>query len=244
MCCLNALANQIQTIPDYVRLKASDIVDKPTKFIINLSRFVKSTDDCDTGLRCVLESWTLVDLLRHTEKVSRPILKTINSIRSTFSAVRIFRSVQYVVSGSLYRDFAQERVVPFVTGVSFLAARSLATLHWCVDMKFFTFESLAQKAASVGGAPAFGAVNVLKSSRVLDSLFWVALTGLIVEDVKKIQSGDLSLSTLLSVASLCTDVAAISLGIVGMGNPIMLTAMGVVASGLGVASYFAPSAVK
>ena len=242
MCCLNAVIEQIQLTPERVVqgvvYAGNQITNFAGRAIISLGKITKSVDDCDTGLRLVQESWTLADLVQGSENATRPVLTAIGSIRSSINVTRVSRSIQYVTSGALYRDFVQEQVIPLITQLAFFAARVLSTIHWAVEQKFFSFEKLAETATRFGGRTAFAAVNIIKSTKLLDSLYLVAVGGLAVQEVQGIRAGQVSWSRLFSIASLTADVLSLSLSLFGLGNAKVLTSLGIAAAGFGLTSFF------
>lgn len=243
MCCLNALLDRVYIAPDRFVQGVVDGANEASRcagrFIVNLAKMMRVPDDCDTVLRFVQEGFSLAELSFNTEQVARPIVTALGSMRSTINAWRIVKSIQYVSSGALYRDVVQQRILPLFTHLAFFAARAVSTIHWCVEQKFFSFEKLAETASKIGGKAAVHVVDVIKSTKVLDSLYLLALGGLVAQETNEIQAGNITWSRLFSIASLSMDVLSLFLSCLGMGNAKVFTSLGVAAAGFGLASFFA-----
>lgn len=242
MCYLDALSQKVVALPQDIAQEAKAVGRQLLRFTISLisdvTRIIKNSDACDSALRFVAETTSFVDLTRRSDKIARPLLATIAVTRGLLDATRIFRSIDYVVSGGLYRDIIERKIVPVFTNIAFLLARSISLLHWCVEQKMASWETLEKAAMRVGGQTAFRGVNVLKSTKVVDSLFLGALSGLVVQEAKAIYRGEDVVQHLFSLVSLSADVASIILGLAGMANVYVTTALAIIAAGTGVVAFF------
>ncbi len=237
--CLNALSKQFNL--DALALGVQEFgvsMYKPAQgLILEAGRVMRSAYASDVAYRAITETIKLIDLETKTELVARPMMATIGATRAFIDATKLIHSISYLVNGSFYEDYAANKVVAMVSHVALAVGRAMSTLHWIVEHKLLDFDDLAKKAASIGGDFGRGLVNGIRSTRVMDAVFLVALSGLIYEDAQAIQNNERVLSNTLSVVSLTADVASIVLGFANMANPHMVTTLAIVAASTGLASW-------
>lgn len=244
--CLNALSKQFNL--DSLALGAQELgmmVYTPAKgLVIQAARVLRDGYATDVVFRLGSEAYKLVDLEAKTECVVKPMMATINATRGFFDATRVLQSVNYVINGTLQRDFLARNIVPLITQAALAVGRAISTLHWFVEKKIVDFEELAKKAANIGGEYGSSFVRAIRATHLMNGAFLVGLAGLIYQDVEAIQKGEHLVSHAFSTVSLTADVASIALGFANFTNPHMVTTLAIVAASTGLAAWLTDPANK
>lgn len=227
---LNAMLLAVQEVGNsiYEPLKAG---------VLHLGRVAKDGYATDVALRAVSQVITLVDLEAKTECAAKPAMAAIKTTRGFFDATRVLQSVKYIVCGNLYKDFLAKKFLPIVTQAALAVGRAITTLHWFVEQKVLDFESLAKKAAAIGGKYGQSFVNAIKATTLMNGAFMVGLGGLVVSDIQAIRRGEHILTHAFSSVSLTTDFVSIALGFFNIVNPNAIAALAIVAATTGLVAW-------
>lgn len=211
--------------------------------VADMTRLVRNLEGVDSTLRFVEDYANLHRLLKKTESVASPMLERIGSVRSVIRLCRLSYSFNYIVSGQLYRDVVDKKIVPVVTEAAFLLGRTIGAFGFAVAQGVTTWESWAVKAGNIAGIRAFNLVMKLSKPKVLDGLFLVALSGLMVPEAKSLLRGEEKRDVhVLNFVSLAMDVGIIALELLDYKNKAVLLGMGLVAAGTAVWSFYADPA--
>lgn len=208
--------------------------------IADVTRHVKDYEAVDATLRGIEDAVALRNILRKTQNVASPLIDKIGSVRNIFRLCRLANSFNYIVSGELYRDVVNKRALPIITQGAFLLGRSIGAVNVFVHMKVLTWESLAIKAAKIGGVRAFNLVNFVQKPQVFLLSYLVALSALMVPEAMSLYRGEEKRDVhALNLTSLALDVGIIALELLNFQNKALLFGMGIVAAGTAVWGSFA-----
>ena len=188
------------------------------------------------ALRVVEQIITIVDLEAKIECVAKPSMAAIKVTRGFFDATRVLQSVKYITC-DLYDDFVDKKFLPIITQAALAIGRAISTLHWFVEQKVLDFDSLAKKAASVGGKYGQAFINAVRGSTLVNSAFLVGIGGLVISDIQAIRRGEHILTHTFSSVSLTTDFVSIALGFFSIVNPNTIAALAIVAATTGLAAW-------
>lgn len=219
-----------------------------TSSIRDVKRLVGSIDGLDTSLRFWADSTALRGILKATHNAASPFFQTIGVTRAVISVSRLIWSVNEVASGSISQDMQDKKTFSVIASVSFLVARTLSTVRWCMTIGLIKTEEFARHAQKIGTHPVFSrfamhpAAIAFKNAPLIDLAFIAALSALAVNNAVGLYRGEKYAQNFFELVSLSADIALCTLGIIRDVSPLTAAALGVVAAGTGiVAFYFDPS---
>ncbi len=232
---LNELSNKLNL----------DAIGKPLHgFAMNAAKVAKDTWALELTLTVLTDSLKLIDLNTKTENVTRPILKTISATCGMISTVRLFQTLHYAFGGDLVKDTTNLNVVSMITQASFAVGRVLGALHFAASLGFIDFDELAKKAYEIGGSKAKAAIDVIRGTELMHTMFAIGLLGYAYQCIDGINKGENLVSNSFGIVSFTTDAALLALGIVGATNPAMAAALGIVAGTTGLACFLTKQEAK
>lgn len=226
----------------------------------DVKRLLGSTDGLDTTLRFWADSKALVGIMRSTHDAAIPFFQVIGIARSVVSVSRLCWSLNECIGSptedptkkleksSLAKAIEEGNTASIVAAVSFLVARTLSTVKWCMEIGLFQAEEIARHASKIGTFSVFSrfathpAAIAFKNAPLIDATFLVALTALGVMNGIGLYKREKVGQNLFEIISVSADIALCTLGLVGKAGPFAAAALGTVAAGTGiVAFYFDPA---
>jgi hypothetical protein len=252
---LTTCALRIATGASYISNQVGVLFNRAIK---NVTGLLKSTEDLDAGLRVIVESIAFYNVIRAIQTASTPILATLGTFRTVISTNRIIKSINYIISGNIFRDAASGKILDIISELAFLAARSIKATVWLNEQKIISDELFARISNKVGSFTSSIGISKLPRESVLDGLFAIALTPCAIKNIQNIAQGKDIPYNLMELISLCSDIALCLFSVIResqvlemvgaslvtsavsfvVANPYVLATLGVVAATTGVISIF------
>jgi hypothetical protein len=227
-----------QTIANGLYNVGQGLYEVTAALLADIKIIARSSDGVDALFRFVGKSIVLVDVIKRSEEVARPILTSITAARAVFSVSRIIHSVNYIITGEILKDWKENKKATIIATVAAAMARVWFTISWLEKQKLVSLDTLGAIHTTIGSIPVFGRPTAALISRVPDIFYFVESVALAKNSLSEIREEKNIARNRVEFVSSCADVALSTLGIIGVVNPYPIAILAFIGATTSLGAYF------
>ncbi len=167
--------------------------------------------------------------------ISTRALDALSTVENFISVSKIVQSADYFVNAKFLKDLDDGKPFAAVAEVCFAAARVGLVSVWAASLNLI---NLGRVSGLVGAIPVVGNMIMKVGMMPMIEIFYIGgIVGCVIEDVKVLLRGDEIIYRIADLVNLVGEGVILGALVVGVTNPIVLGAFGVVASSAGIAAF-------